>query len=72
MAREAETKVREYMKAHYPEMKGVRPQIDRGKDGRTVFTYRNERPLPDGKSLKQVIRVTADASGRVVKVAASR
>ncbi|MFQ5945178.1 MAG: hypothetical protein ACE5NC_02910 [Anaerolineae bacterium] len=72
MAKTAEAKVREYVKARYPEVRGVRPTADRKKNGRTVFTYRIERPLPDGKTLTQVVRVTADASGRVVKATVSR
>ncbi len=72
MTNRAKAEVRKYVKALYPEMRGVRPTVDRGKNGSTVFTYRNERPLPDGETLEQVVRVTADASGRVVKVIASR
>lgn len=72
MANRAQAKVREYVKAHYPEMRGVRPTIDRKKNGRTVFTFRQERPLPDGAILTQLVRVTADGSGRVVKVTVSR
>lgn len=38
----------------------------------TVVTFQKEIPLPDGRSMRRVVRVTIGPQGEIVKVSSSR
>lgn len=68
-------KVRKYVREHFPDMGGVRPSVSSGKSGgklRHRFTYRRGLQASGGQSLKQIVHLTADEDGNVVKVSVSR
>jgi hypothetical protein len=57
--------------ARFPGLAGVKPALER--DGpRRVYVFSSSGPGPGGKTLRQVVRVTVDEGGRVLKVSASK
>lgn len=40
--------------------------------GPTVVTFRKEVPLPDGRNMRRVVRVTIGPEGEIVKISSSR
>jgi len=56
----------------FPLLAGVRPSVQRAGPHR-VFTFAKMVAVaPGGPKLHQIVRVTVDDAGRIVKVAASR
>jgi hypothetical protein len=67
------------VRERFPEMAGVEPTVStrgavsKGGAGAThVLTFRKDVPLPDGKHLARLVRVTIDARGEIVKLASSK
>jgi len=65
----------------FPEVSGSKPKVvqrsaAQAKSASTaptyVLTFRGTARTPDGKSIPRVVRVTASASGKVIKVTTSR
>jgi hypothetical protein len=59
----------------YPEMRGVSPSThreDKAPQEQYILTYKAKVSLPGGKVLSRVVRVTADARGRVQRISTSR
>lgn len=56
----------------FPHLQGTRPVIQRAGTRRVYVFSASTCAGPGGKSVQQVVRVTVDADGEVVKVAASR
>jgi hypothetical protein len=58
----------------FPEMKGVRPTVRRQKGRQDAFqlTFKGKAKLPNGKTMKRVVRVTADDRGSVIRMSTSR
>lgn len=56
----------------FPMLQGVAPKHERTGE-RWVYTFeRTVATSPGGPRLRQIVRVTVDAAGRVVKVVASK
>lgn len=55
----------------FPEMEGVHPTVKPEKD-QFVVTYKGAAELPNGKSMKRIVRVVADENGAVVRMSTSR
>jgi len=55
----------------FPELGGVRPTAS-GPAERKTFTFAKNVEIAPGRTLRQVVRVTVDGNGRILKVAASR
>jgi hypothetical protein len=65
----------EYLRDHFPDMKGVRPSVSSRKSGgqtRYRFTFRKALRSSDGERFRQIVNVTTDEEGNVVKVSVSR
>lgn len=64
---------RRYVRAHFPEMQGMRcsgapgPVADR-----YIVTARRSQPTADGRTIERVVRVTLDAQGQVLRASASK
>jgi len=59
----------------YAEMQGVSPTIrreTRGAQEQYVLTYKAKVSLSGGKTMSRIVRVTADARGRVQRISTSR
>lgn len=67
----AEEKVKRYVYERFPELTGVRPQASSSRS-RYIYTFKKRLPLPGGGTILQVVRVTADEKGEILKVSVSR
>ncbi len=64
----------------FPEIKEARPQVQNqagaktpGVDGsRFVLTFKGKGQSPGGQSILRIVRVVADARGKVLKISTSR
>ncbi len=77
MKQQMVTEITRRVVEQFPELDGVRPAIRRqGVPGNGVsqflLTYKGEAELPGGKTLKRIVRVVADESGRVIRISTSR
>jgi hypothetical protein len=72
--KEAVDKVTKTVVRQFPEMDGVRPAVksEKGDDPRYLVTFKGAAQLPDGKTLKRIVRVVADADGDVIRMSTSR
>jgi hypothetical protein len=67
--------VRKYVQHHFPGMKGVKPSVSsRNHAGRVEhrFTFRKALRSSDGERFQQIVHLTTDEEGNVVKVSVSR
>ena len=61
----------------FPEITSKNPTVKtqksgKGEEARYVLTYKGRTQLPNGREMKQVVRVVADGSGRILKMSASK
>jgi hypothetical protein len=72
---ECRAKVRKYIEDRFPEMATVRPRVtSNNRDGKTRhrFTFRKALRSPNGGQFQQIVHLTADEDGKVLKVSVSR
>jgi hypothetical protein len=72
---ECRDKVRKYIKDRFPEMGSVRPKVTtNSRNGKTRhrFTFRKALSSPNGGQFQQIVHLTADEDGKVLKVSVSR
>jgi len=73
--KECRTKARKHLKEHFPEMADVRPRVTSTNHGGHVrhrFTFRKALRSSNGERFQQIVHLTTDEEGQVVKVAVSR
>jgi hypothetical protein len=73
--KESKDKVQKYIEAHFPDMAPVRPRVTTSNHGgkRTHrFTYRKALRSADEGTFQQVVHLTTDEDGKVLKVSVSR
>jgi hypothetical protein len=63
-------KINQRVAREYPEMRGVHPSVASSGD-RYTLTYKGTVDTPAGK-LARIVRVVADASGRVLRLSTSK
>lgn len=60
----------------FPELAGVEPSVQEQRtpeaDSRFLLTYSGMAELPGGRRLKRIVRVVADATGKVLRISTSR
>jgi hypothetical protein len=63
----------------FPEVSGVKPNVKRQSSSKTksspstyLITYRGKSKAADGKSITRIVRVTANDSGKIIKISTSR
>ena len=63
----------------FPEVAGAKPQVKRQSNQKTksspatyLITYRGKSKTADGKSITRIVRVTANESGKIIKMSTSR
>ncbi len=74
-SKECRTRVQKHLEEHFPEMASVKPRVsstNRGGQMRHRFTYRKALSSSNGEKFQQVVHLTTDEEGRVLKVAVSR
>jgi len=73
--RECKDRVQKYIEAHFPEMASVRPRVTTSNHGDTRthrFTYRKALRQTNEGTFRQVVHLTTDEDGKVLKVSVSR
>jgi hypothetical protein len=50
----------------------VRPAVKSEEGQRYLVTFKGTAELPDGKSMKRIVRVVADEKGDVIRMSTSR
>jgi hypothetical protein len=72
--KEAVEKITRTVVRQFPEMDGVRPAVksDEGGDDRYLMTYKGALNLPDGNTMKRIVRVVASEKGDVIRMSTSR
>jgi hypothetical protein len=73
--KESKDRVRRYIEAHFPEMATVSPRVTTSNHGnkRTHrFTYRKAMRSASEGTFQQVVHLTTDEDGKVLKVSVSR
>jgi hypothetical protein len=73
--KESKDRVQKYIEAHFPEMVSVRPRVtttNRGNSKTHRFTYRKALRSANGAAFQQIVHLTTDEDGKVVKVSVSR
>ncbi len=63
----------------FPEVANSKPKVQRqsGQKSKSststyLITYRGKAKTADGKSINRIVRVTADDSGKIIKITTSR
>jgi len=72
--KEAVEKVTDSVVRQFPEMDGVKPAVnsEEGGDDRYLMTYKGAFDLPDGNTMKRIVRVVASEKGDVIRMSTSR
>ena len=71
MERNAIAKVNKHVYRKHPQFSKAVPKIKSSGDN-FQLSYSAKVPLPDGKTMKRNLRVTADSSGKVIKLSTSK
>ena len=75
MEREAVERVCREVARTYPEMRDLKPTVRRETQAAQelyVLTFKGKVALPEGKQMSRIVRATADAHGRIVRISTSR
>ncbi|GMR10931.1 MAG: hypothetical protein BMS9Abin28_1755 [Anaerolineae bacterium] len=72
MKKEAVEKITRTVVRQFPEMDGVRPAVKSEEGLRYLVTFKGTAELPNGKSMKRIVRVVADEKGDVIRMSTSR
>ena len=72
MKKEAVEKITQTVVRQFPEMDGVRPAVKSQGGPRYLVTFKGAVELPDGKTMKRIVRVVADEKGDVIRMSTSR
>lgn len=74
MKKDSVEKITRTVVRQFPEMDGVRPivQMEDGGDDLYLVTYKGALDLPDGNTMKRIVRVVASHNGDVIRMSTSR
>lgn len=72
MKKEAVEKITRTVVRQFPEMEGVRPVVKSDEGSHYRMTYKGELDLPDGNTMKRIVRVVASEKGDVIRMSTSR
>jgi len=77
MDRELVDQINRKVVKQFPEMRSVRPVIQRedsSRNGKAKFrlTYKGEAELPGGRKIRRIVHVIADENGRVIRMSTSK
>lgn len=74
-SKDCHARVRKHIADHFPEMSSARPTVkSTNHDGKTThhFTFKKALRTPKGGDFQQIVHVTTDEEGCVLKVSVSR
>lgn len=77
MDKSAVQKITKQVTRKFPEMAGVRPSLKRNPCAKNAadhyeLTFKGTAELPGGKTMRRVVRVIADAKGRILRMSTSK
>ncbi len=72
MERSILDKVCQQVYRRYPSLKDKKPKVTAQGNDRYLLLFTGQGQTPDGKALKQTVRVVADDEGRILKTSSSR
>ncbi len=77
LEKKAIDKVAKEVSRRFPELAGTRARVEPAKEDRKgqanfLLTFHGRVLLPGGKSMPRVVRVIADASGKILKLTTSK
>lgn len=72
MERSVLDKVCKQVYRRYPTLRDKKPKVTSQGSDRYLLLFSTSGKTPDGKTIKQTIRVVADNSGRILKTSTSR
>ncbi len=74
MKKDSVEKITRTVVRQFPEMDGVRPivKLEDAGDDRYLVTYKGALDLPDGNTMKRIVRVVASRNGDVIRMSTSR
>jgi hypothetical protein len=73
--KQCKTSVAKHITEHFPEMAGAKLKVSTAKHGgetRHRFTYRKALRSANGVQSQQIVHLTTDENGKVLKVSVSR
>ncbi len=56
----------------HPEMRGVKPKISKRDDNHFLMLFKQTKKTSTGMDLTEIVRVTVDEQGKVLKTSSSR
>jgi hypothetical protein len=74
-SKKCRAKVQRYFRGHFPTMKEVKPSVSSRRYSGQVrhrFTFRKSLRPSGGGSFQQIVHITADEQGNVIKVNVSK
>ena len=72
MDKKALDKVCKNIYSRFPPMKNARPKVSRQGENRFLLIFSGSGETPDGKTIKQTVRVVATDDGNIIKTSMSR
>jgi hypothetical protein len=72
MERNVLDKVCQQVYRRYPNLKDKKPKVTAQGNDRYLLLFSGSGQTPDGKDIKQTIRVVTDDTGRILKTSTSR
>ena len=72
MDKKALDKVCKQIYSRFPPLKNNRPKVSRQSDDRFLLIFSGSGKSPDGKEIKQTLRVVATNDGKILKTSMSR
>ena len=72
MERSVLDKVCQQVYRRYPTLNGKHPKVTSQGNDRYLLLFTGSGETPDGKTIKQIVRVVADDAGRILKTSTSR
>lgn len=56
----------------YPGLRGCQPKVSKQAEERYLLVFLGSQKTPDGKTIRQLIRVVVSEDGRIIKTSMSR
>jgi len=72
MERSVLDKVCRHVYRRFPNLKDKKPKVTSQGNDRYLLLFSNSGKTPDGKTIKQTVRVVTDNTGRILKTSTSR
>lgn len=65
-------KVNQVVYGKYPHLSGKKPKVNSQPGENSILIYISDKQLADGNKIKEIIRVTCNSNGDILKISSSR